>query len=147
VNTSNFALMIGTATFSFEGIGLVIPIAESMERPEKFPLVVSLGTIIVCVIYIVVGSMSYLAYGDQIQAAVVYNFPPSNPLTITVQLLYSVAIILTQVLSKRESGVWKTHAPELFLESRLCYSLRSKSSRMVSFKSALQGLKIIVCAG
>lgn len=100
VNTSNFALMIGTATFSFEGIGLVIPIAESMDRPEKFPLVVSLGTVIVCVIYIVVGSMSYLAYGDQIQAAVVYNFPPSNPLTITVQLLYSVAIILTQVLSE-----------------------------------------------
>ncbi|ORZ07597.1 transmembrane amino acid transporter protein-domain-containing protein [Absidia repens] len=95
VNTSNFALMIGTATFSFEGIGLVIPIAESMERPEKFPFVVSLGTIIICVIYIVVGSMSYLAYGDQIQAAVVYNFPPSNALTITVQLLYSVAIILS----------------------------------------------------
>ncbi|KAI8334971.1 transmembrane amino acid transporter protein-domain-containing protein [Chlamydoabsidia padenii] len=96
VNTSNFALMIGTATFSFEGIGLVIPIAESMDRPEKFPFVVSLGTIVVCIIYILVGSMSYLAYGDQIQAAVVYNFPPSHPLTITVQLLYSVAIILTQ---------------------------------------------------
>ncbi|KAI8081540.1 transmembrane amino acid transporter protein-domain-containing protein [Halteromyces radiatus] len=95
VNPSNFALMIGTATFSFEGIGLVIPIAESMEQPDKFPLVVSLGTIIICVIYILVGSMSYLAYGDQIQAAVVYNFPPASGLTITVQLLYSIAIVLS----------------------------------------------------
>ncbi|KAG1622530.1 hypothetical protein G6F46_000768 [Rhizopus delemar] len=43
VNPQNFALMIGTATFSFEGIGLIIPIVESMKRPEKFPLVLTLG--------------------------------------------------------------------------------------------------------
>ncbi|CAO3634612.1 unnamed protein product [Cunninghamella echinulata] len=95
INTSQFGLMISTSIFSFEGIGLIIPISESMERPEKFPLVVYTGTIIVCVIYVLIGSMSYLAYGDQIKAAVIYNFPSSHGLTITSQLLYSIAVILT----------------------------------------------------
>ncbi|GAA5812252.1 hypothetical protein MFLAVUS_005702 [Mucor flavus] len=98
VNPANFALMIGTATFSFEGIGLIIPIVESMERPERFPFVLTLGMLIVCVIYILIGTISYLAYGDQVQSAIVYNFPPDNNLTIAVQLLYSLAICLTAPL-------------------------------------------------
>ncbi|KAG1144873.1 hypothetical protein G6F37_008296 [Rhizopus arrhizus] len=95
VNPENFALMIGTATFSFEGIGLIIPIVESMERPDKFPFVLTLGMLIVTVIYILIGTLSYLAYGDTIQAAVIYNFPQDNKLTIAVELLYSLAICLT----------------------------------------------------
>ncbi|CEP15317.1 hypothetical protein [Parasitella parasitica] len=98
VNPANFALMIGTATFSFEGIGLIIPIVESMERPERFPFVLTLGMVIVCVIYILIGTISYLAYGDTIQSAVIYNFPPDNKLTIAVELLYSLAICLTAPL-------------------------------------------------
>ncbi|OAD77433.1 hypothetical protein PHYBLDRAFT_60567 [Phycomyces blakesleeanus NRRL 1555(-)] len=58
VNPSSFALMIGTATFSFEGVGLVIPIVESMQKPERFPFVVTLGTMIVCVVYVLIGSIS-----------------------------------------------------------------------------------------
>ncbi|GAA5810209.1 hypothetical protein MFLAVUS_003628 [Mucor flavus] len=98
VNPANFALMIGTATFSFEGIGLIIPIVESMQRPERFPFVLTLGMIIVCVIYILIGTISYLAYGDTIQSAVIYNFPLDNPVTITVKILYSLAICLTAPL-------------------------------------------------
>ncbi|KAI9363145.1 transmembrane amino acid transporter protein-domain-containing protein [Pilaira anomala] len=98
VNPTNFALMIGTATFSFEGIGLIIPIVESMQRPERFPFVLTLGMIIVCVIYILIGTISYLAYGDTIQSAVIYNFPPDNKLTVTVKILYSLAICLTAPL-------------------------------------------------
>lgn len=69
-----------------------------MERPEKFPFVLTMGMLIVCVIYILIGTISYLAYGDRIQSAVIYNFPPDNSLTIAVQLLYSLAICLTAPL-------------------------------------------------
>ncbi|KAI8344203.1 transmembrane amino acid transporter protein-domain-containing protein [Chlamydoabsidia padenii] len=95
VNSANFGMMIGTATFSFEGIGLLIPIVEAMENPKKFPLVTTIGLIIVTLIYILIGTLSYLAYGDQIQAAVIYNFPPDDRLNISVELLYSLAVILT----------------------------------------------------
>jgi proton-coupled amino acid transporter len=33
--------MIGTAIFSFEGIGLVIPVTDAMREPHKFPKVLS----------------------------------------------------------------------------------------------------------
>jgi proton-coupled amino acid transporter len=36
-NPKDFSLFIGTAVFSFEGIGLVIPITDSMKEPHKFP--------------------------------------------------------------------------------------------------------------
>ena len=66
-----------------------------MERPERFPFVVCVGVSVVCVIYIIIGAVAYLAYGSHIQAAVVYNFPQDHGLTISVQLLYSIAIVLT----------------------------------------------------
>lgn len=98
INPANFALMIGTATFSFEGIGLVIPIVEAMKEPERFPSVIIIGMTIVTTIYILVATLSYLAYGDLIQAAVLSNLPQPNNLSISVQLLYSLAIILTAPL-------------------------------------------------
>lgn len=36
-NQKDFALLIGTAVFSFEGIGLIIPITDAMAEPERFP--------------------------------------------------------------------------------------------------------------
>lgn len=73
----------------------MIPIVEAMENPKKFPLVTTVGLIIVTLIYILIGTLSYLAYGDQIQAAVIYNFPPDSRLNVSVELLYSLAVILT----------------------------------------------------
>lgn len=58
-------------------------------------MVVALGTTIVCIIYVLMGSVPYLAYGSKIQSAVVYNLPPQHGLTLAVQILYSVAILLS----------------------------------------------------
>jgi Transmembrane amino acid transporter protein len=40
-NSKDFPLFIGTAVFSFEGIGLVIPISDAMKEPHKFPKALS----------------------------------------------------------------------------------------------------------
>jgi amino acid permease len=94
VNNQDFALMIGTATFSFEGIGMVVPVIEGMKHPEKFPRVLTIGMIIITLIFTLIGTMGYVAYGDKIKASVVTNIP-TEPLSVTVQLLYSIAMILT----------------------------------------------------
>ncbi|KAI8644026.1 transmembrane amino acid transporter protein-domain-containing protein [Parasitella parasitica] len=94
VNRSDFGLMLGTAVFSFEGIGMVLPIVESMKEPKKFPAVLTLGLIICLVIFTLIGTIGYVAYGDATQASVVSNIP-RIPLSTTVQLLYAIAMILT----------------------------------------------------
>ncbi|KAI9492082.1 transmembrane amino acid transporter protein-domain-containing protein [Zychaea mexicana] len=94
INSSDFALMIGTAVFSFEGIGMVVPIVEGMKEPDKFRRVMNIGLPLVAVIFILIGTIGYLAFGDQTYASVVANLP-KVPLSITAQLLYAAAMILT----------------------------------------------------
>ncbi|KAG0351134.1 neutral amino acid transporter [Podila minutissima] len=94
-NSDDFALFIGTAVFSFEGIGLVIPITESMAEPEKFPKVLAWTIAIVAFIFTSVGALCYAAFGSNVQTIVVLNLPVTSGWTITVEILYSLAIILS----------------------------------------------------
>lgn len=66
-----------------------------MKEPERFPSVIIIGMAVVTIVYITIATLSYLAYGDLIQAAVISNLPQPNNLTTSVQILYSLAIILT----------------------------------------------------
>ncbi|KAI9312428.1 transmembrane amino acid transporter protein-domain-containing protein [Dichotomocladium elegans] len=129
INTKDFALMIGTAVFSFEGIGMVIPIVEGMEHPEKFPLVMNIGMCIVAAIFILIGAIGYLAFGANTFASIVANLP-RVPLSTAVQILYSCAMVLTcpfmlyPALSIVEDGLFSDHG--LFGHQRGRKSLKWK---------------------
>ncbi|KAF8941572.1 neutral amino acid transporter [Dissophora ornata] len=94
-NSESFALFIGTAVFSFEGVSLIIPITESMAEPEKFPRVLAVTMTIVTIIFGSVGALCYLSFGSQIQTIVLLNLPIKDGITITVEVLYSCTIILS----------------------------------------------------
>ncbi|OAA75754.1 Amino acid transporter, transmembrane [Akanthomyces lecanii RCEF 1005] len=97
-NKRDWTLFIGTAIFTFEGIGLIIPIQESMKHPEKFPRVLFLVMIIITVLFTTMGAFSYAAYGSKTETVVLLNLPQDNKFVNTVQLLYSVAILLSTPL-------------------------------------------------
>ncbi|KAG0039389.1 neutral amino acid transporter [Podila clonocystis] len=94
-NKDDFALLIGTAVFSYEGIGLIIPITESMAEPKKFPRVLAITMTIVTLIFTSVGTMCYAAFGSNVQTIVLLNLPVQGSMTVTVEILYSLAIILS----------------------------------------------------
>lgn len=97
-NESNWTLFIGTAIFTFEGIGLIIPIQESMKQPKKFPRVLALVMIIITVLFTVMGAISYAAYGSATETVVLLNLPQDNRAVNSVQFLYSCAILLSTPL-------------------------------------------------
>lgn len=97
-NPKDWTLFIGTAIFTFEGIGLIIPIQESMRHPEKFPKVLFVVMVIITVIFTVMGAVSYAAYGSKTETVVLLNLPQNNKLVNGVQFLYSVAILLSTPL-------------------------------------------------
>ncbi|KAM4056387.1 transmembrane amino acid transporter protein [Hirsutella rhossiliensis] len=97
-NSKDWTLFIGTAIFTFEGIGLVLPIQESMKHPQKFPRVLFLVMIIITVVFITMGAISYAAYGSKTETVVLLNLPQDDKLVNGVQLLYSVAILLSTPL-------------------------------------------------
>jgi amino acid permease len=66
-----------------------------MAEPEKFPKVLAITTTIVALIFGSVGALCYAAFGDNIQTIVVLNLPVTSGWTITIQILYSLAIILS----------------------------------------------------
>lgn len=97
-NKKDWTLFIGTAIFTFEGIGLIIPIQESMKHPQKFPKVMGVVMIIITTLFIVMGAVSYAAYGSKTETVVLLNLPQDDKLVNGVQFLYSLAILLSTPL-------------------------------------------------
>ena len=64
-NQNEYFLYFGTAIFAFEGVGVVIPIYESMEKPQYFLCLWWITMITVTTIYIVMGLIPYFAYGEE----------------------------------------------------------------------------------
>lgn len=94
INLQSFSLFVGTATFSFEGICLMLPIVQSMEHPERFGKVLSACIFSILAIFISIGSLGYLALGNEVQTNVFFNLP-KNPLTNGIQFFYITAIMLS----------------------------------------------------
>ncbi|KAM0748258.1 hypothetical protein T439DRAFT_328239 [Meredithblackwellia eburnea MCA 4105] len=97
-NSKDFPLLIGTAVFSFEGIGLVIPITESMKDPHKFPRVLTGVMVGVMILFAGAGVLAYAAYGSEIQTVVFVNLPQEDRVVNFAQFLYSIAILLSTPL-------------------------------------------------
>ena len=97
-NPSSWTLLIGTAIFTFEGVGLIIPIQESMRYPRKFPFVLGVVMIIITVLFTSIGALSYAAYGSKTKTVVILNMPQDDKMVNAVQFLYSLAILLSTPL-------------------------------------------------
>lgn len=97
-NPRDWTLFIGTAIFTFEGIGLIIPIQESMREPQKFPRVLAIVMVIITTVFISMGALSYAAYGSKTETVVILNMPQEDKLVNAVQFMYSLAILLSTPL-------------------------------------------------
>ena len=97
-NAQDWTLFIGTAIFTFEGVGLIIPIQESMKKPSEFPPVLAGVMIIITVVFISRGALSYAAFGSHTKTVILLNLPQDNKFVNSVQFLYSLAILLSTPL-------------------------------------------------
>lgn len=97
-NPRDWTLFIGTAIFTFEGVGLIIPIQGSMTNPAKFPPVLAGVMIFITVIFILMGALSYAAFGSATKTVVLLNLPQDSKFVNAIQLLYSLAILLSTPL-------------------------------------------------
>ncbi|CAE6423496.1 unnamed protein product [Rhizoctonia solani] len=97
-NEKDFPLLIGTAVFSFEGVGLVIPITDAMREPRKFPKVLTGVMLFLIVLFGGAGALAYAAFGSNIDTVVLKNLPQDSKPVQSVQFLYSLAILLSTPL-------------------------------------------------
>lgn len=101
-NSQNWALFLGTAVYCFEGIGLVIPIYDAMDDriKHKFSTILSSTIVFLVIFFSLFAGVVYAAFGQDTQSVVTLNLPSAgvSGATMTVQLTYSLALVLTYPL-------------------------------------------------
>lgn len=97
-NPATWSMFIGTAIFTYEGIGLIIPIQESMKQPKRFPGVLAGVMVVITFIFLSAGALSYAAYGSATKTVILLNLPQDDKFVNVVQFLYSLAILLSTPL-------------------------------------------------
>jgi solute carrier family 36 (proton-coupled amino acid transporter) len=93
-NPRDFTLTIGSAIFTFEGIGLILPIQSSMKQPQKFERLLFTVVLIITVVFLSVGALSYATFGDKTTVEIISNLPQDSKLVNAVQFLYSLAVLV-----------------------------------------------------
>lgn len=112
-NAKSWTLFIGTAIFTFEGIGLIIPIQDGMKKPQQLPVVLGGVMVLLGLIFISMGAISYAAYGSKTKTVIILNMPQDNKFVNGVQFLYSLAILLSTpmqifpAITIMENGLFK----------------------------------------
>ncbi|CEG42418.1 vacuolar amino acid [Plasmopara halstedii] len=101
-NSTSWALLLGTAVYCFEGIGLVLPIYDAMDDDikQKFPRILSYTMLFLVMLFSVFAGLVYAAFGENTQSVVTLNLPSAQDsiATMSVQITYSLALILTYPL-------------------------------------------------
>ena len=92
-NPSSFTLTVGSAIFTFEGIGLILPIQSSMKKPQHFANLLYFVMFLITIIFCSVGALCYATFGENTRIQIISNFPQDSPLVNAVQFLYSLAVL------------------------------------------------------
>lgn len=92
--------MFSTVIFTMEGIGTMLPIANSMKNPEQFlgwqcPNVLYTGMIVNVILFTSVGFFGYVSYGDTVKTNIILNLPTGHVLSQIAQILMGLAIWFT----------------------------------------------------
>lgn len=139
-NPDRYTLMIGSAIFTFEGIGLILPIQSSMAKPEKFEPLLGVIMVIITIIYTSVGALCYATFGNNTYIEIINNYPQESKFVNAVQFLYSLAVLignpvqLFPALRILEGKVFKQQSGK-------------KSMRTKWIKNAFRASLVIICGG
>ncbi|KAJ8028001.1 Proton-coupled amino acid transporter 1 [Holothuria leucospilota] len=89
-----YPYFFGSAIYSFEGIGVVLPLENKMKKPEQFTFVLVVGMILVSILYTSMGLLGYLAIGDALQDTITLDLP-DDLFYEFVKLIFVAAIFVT----------------------------------------------------
>ncbi|KAI0121155.1 transmembrane amino acid transporter protein-domain-containing protein [Xylariales sp. AK1849] len=139
-NPERYTLMIGSAIFTFEGIGLILPIQSAMAKPEKFEPLLGSIMVIITIIYTSVGALCYATFGNNTNIEIINNYPQDSRFVNAVQFLYSIAVLagnpvqLFPALRILEGRIFGKHSGK-------------KSVKTKWIKNAFRASLVLLCGG
>ncbi|XP_033323013.1 proton-coupled amino acid transporter-like protein pathetic isoform X2 [Megalopta genalis] len=97
-SVSQLPTFFATVIFAIEGIGVVMPVENTMRNPGHFlgcPSVLNITMTIVVSLYAVLGIFGYLAYGEDVRPSITLSLPTNEILGQAVKILIAVAVLFT----------------------------------------------------
>ncbi|XP_060530580.1 proton-coupled amino acid transporter-like protein pathetic isoform X2 [Cylas formicarius] len=89
-----------TVIFAMEGIGTIMPVENSMEKPQFIgcPGVLNSAMTAVVLLFSAIGFFGYLSFGEETQATITTNLPSEEIPAQVVQASISLAVFFTFML-------------------------------------------------
>jgi proton-coupled amino acid transporter len=125
------SIFLGTAIYSFEGIGNIMPIYNSMREKDHFCNVFVGCMIGITSLFVGFALTGYLAYGSKMQTVAVFILP-SSTVGCSIQIAYAVAVALSFPLV-------------LFPASKICADLVFRYPRQPSFLQKMAKNIFLIC--
>ncbi|PWY91495.1 amino acid transporter, amino acid transport and metabolism [Aspergillus sclerotioniger CBS 115572] len=138
-NRQSFTLTIGSCIFTFEGIGLILPIQSSMKRPEHFDKLLYTVMAIITVLFTAVGALSYATFGDETKTEIISNLPRTDRFVNALQFFYSLAILVSTPI--------QLFPAVRILEGKLFGQGSGKRDPMIKWKKNVFRTGAVVCCG
>ncbi|KAL6863185.1 hypothetical protein ACO1O0_003429 [Amphichorda felina] len=140
-NPSSWTLTIGSAIFTFEGIGLILPIQSSMKKPHHFGRLLYFVMFLITIIFTSVGALCYATFGEETKIQVISNFPQDSALVNAVQFLYSMAVLAGEPVQLFPAvRILETSLFEERMSGAKSFAIKWK-------KNGLRTLVMILCIG
>ncbi|XP_021183907.2 proton-coupled amino acid transporter-like protein pathetic [Helicoverpa armigera] len=98
---SRLPAFLSTVIFAMEGIGVVMPVENTMKKPQHFlgcPSVMVIAMTLVMLLYIMLGVFGYLRYGEALRGTITLNLPMDAWPAICAKVFISITIFLTYPL-------------------------------------------------
>ena len=95
---TKWPIFFSTVIFALEGIGSVMPVENSMAKPQEFlgfPSVLLTSMGFVTVIYTVIGLLGYIRFGKEIKGSITLNLPTDEWTATAGQVLIALSIYFT----------------------------------------------------
>ena len=91
---------VGFSIYTFEGIGVIMPIMEASAVRKDFPKIFIQALIFLTMCYISFGLICYFTYGDSLNEPIVLNMLPSSSwIVLIAKVIFAFSLICTFPLS------------------------------------------------
>ncbi|PNF20534.1 Proton-coupled amino acid transporter-like protein CG1139 [Cryptotermes secundus] len=94
-------LFIGTTLFALEAVGVIIALEYNMKNPVDFGGycgVFNRGMVTIVFMYVFVGFVGYVKYGEAAAGSITLNLPTDQKLAQSVKIMFAIAIFITYAL-------------------------------------------------
>ncbi|XP_065213445.1 proton-coupled amino acid transporter-like protein pathetic isoform X2 [Planococcus citri] len=98
---ADLSFTFSITVFAMEAIGLMMPLENNMKNPTHFTGicgVLNRGMTVVSLIYIIIGVIGYLKFGDRVAANITKNLPIEHIVAQVAKVSIGVSVLLSYVL-------------------------------------------------